>query len=70
MTRKKCDSDKQSTLAAEVAIHVPGLAGLNKPIVWVFPKLLVCQHCGVAEFRIPGSELRVRREGMRPSTAA
>jgi hypothetical protein len=31
----------------ELAIHFTGLKGLEKPIVWVFPKLLV-----VSELRI------------------
>lgn len=39
-------------------MHYPGLEGLDKPIVWVFPKLVVCLECGLAEFDIPESELR------------
>jgi hypothetical protein len=42
----------------EIAIHFPGLEGLDKPIVWVFPKLLVCFNCGFTEFVIPEGELR------------
>jgi hypothetical protein len=42
-----------------IAIHFPGLQGLDKPIVWVFPKLLVCLNCGAAQFAIPESELSV-----------
>jgi hypothetical protein len=42
----------------EIAIHFPGLEGLDKPIVWVFPKLLVCFNCGFTEFAIPEAELR------------
>ena len=48
---------------AEVAIHFPGLAGLNKPVVLVFPKLVVCLQCGFTEFTIPEKELQVLREG-------
>jgi len=43
----------------EIAIHFPGLDGLNKPIVWVFPELRVCPDCGTAQFNIPESELTV-----------
>ena len=42
-----------------MAIHFTGLAGLNKPIVWVFPKLLVCLNCGFTEFTVPERELQV-----------
>jgi hypothetical protein len=56
----KCDSSgKQSTLNGEVAIHFPGLKGLDKPIVFVFPKLLVCLQCGLTEFTVPEDELRL-----------
>jgi hypothetical protein len=33
------------------------------PLVFVFPKLKVCLECGLAEFAIPESELRVLNEG-------
>jgi len=36
----------------------PGLKGLERPIVWVFPKLLLCLDCGVTEFTVPKSETR------------
>ena len=48
----------QRNLNGEIAIHFPGLKGLNKPIVWVYPKLLVCLDCGFTEFAIPETELR------------
>jgi len=55
---KSCQSENQHYLNGEVAIHFPGLEGLDKPIVWVFPKLLVCLNCGFTEFTISESELR------------
>jgi len=48
----------------------PGLKGLERPIVWVFPKLLLCLDCGVTEFTVPKSETRVLREGIAPSEPA
>jgi hypothetical protein len=63
MSCKSCLSEHQSNLNGEVAIHFPGLKGLEKPIVWVFPKLLVCLDCGVAEFSLPGRELGVIVKG-------
>lgn len=43
---------------AEVAIHSPGLEGLNRPIVWVFPELFLCLTCGKKEFIVPDNDLR------------
>ena len=44
---------------AEVAVHFPGFDGLNKPILWVFPKLTVCLDCGATQFSVPEKELQV-----------
>ncbi len=63
MSCKLCQSEQESNLTAEVAIHFPGLKGLNKPIVWVFPKLLVCMNCGFTEFTVPERELSVLVKG-------
>jgi hypothetical protein len=49
----------QSKFTAEIAIHFPGLKGINKPHVWVFPELLVCLGCGTAEFIVPETELKM-----------
>jgi hypothetical protein len=57
-----CGSDRQRKFNGELAIHFPGLNGLDKPIVWVFPQLLVCLDCGVAQFAIPKAELSVLAE--------
>jgi hypothetical protein len=59
MACQKCSSENQSTFNGEVAIHFSGLKGLDKPIVWVFPKLAVCLECGSTEFVVPERELRV-----------
>jgi hypothetical protein len=63
MTCKSCGSHNQSKFTAEIAIHFSGLKGLEKPIVWVFPELSVCLNCGIAEFAIPETELRVLAKG-------
>jgi hypothetical protein len=59
MACKRCASDRQGSFNGEIALHVPGLQGLDKPIVWVFPKLVVCLRCGLAEFTVPEGELLV-----------
>jgi len=61
---KACTSDNQSSFNGEIAIHFSGLKGLDKPIVWVFPKLAVCLECGSTEFIVPERELRVLVQGV------
>jgi hypothetical protein len=58
-----CQSEETKTFTGEVLIHFPGLQGLNKPIVWVFPYLTVCLSCGLTEFKVPEKELEVLRTG-------
>ena len=58
----RCGSSHKS-FNAEIAVHFPGLDGLKKPIVWVFPKVEVCLSCGAAEFVVPDKELTVLRTG-------
>src|SRR5271169_3915788 len=54
----------RESLGAETVIHFPGLQGLDKPIVWVFPKLVVCFACGASLFAIPEAELRQLQDGV------
>ena len=55
----RCESENRRTFNGEIAIHFPGLEGLTKPLVWVFPKIEVCLCCGQAEFTVPERELGV-----------
>ena len=59
----QCQSENQHSFTGELALHFPGLDGLQKPVVWVFPKVSVCLNCGYAEFPIPENELEVLRTG-------
>ena len=63
MSCKSCQSQNQREFNGEIAIHFPGLKGLDKPIVWVFPQLAVCLQCGFAEFTVPERELSVLVKG-------
>jgi hypothetical protein len=56
---KSCGSNRQKKFTGKIGIHFPGLENVNKPIVWVFPDVLVCLNCGSAEFSVPEAELRV-----------
>ena len=63
MSCKQCSSQHQQIFNGEIAIHFPGLDGLNKPIVWTFPKLLICMDCGFTDFAVPERELKVLETG-------
>jgi hypothetical protein len=58
---KTCQSENQSTFTGEVAVHFPGLQGVEKPIVWVFPKILPYRNGAPAEFPIPEKKAVWRR---------
>ena len=59
MPCKSCGAANQSKFTAEIAIHFPGLKNINKPVVWVFPEIVICLDCGTAEFAVPEAELRL-----------
>jgi len=46
-----------------MAIHFPGLKNIDKPVVWVFPELVVCLDCGASEFAVPEAELQLLAKG-------
>jgi hypothetical protein len=52
MSPDKCACENQRDFNAEVAIHFPGIKGLQKPIVMIFPKVRVCMDCGYADFTV------------------
>ena len=59
MTCSQCGSAKQSALTGEVAIHFAQRQDWHNPMLWVFPKLVICLQCGLAEFSLPNRELQV-----------
>jgi hypothetical protein len=67
MRCESCASETQLKFGAEMIIHFSGRDGLDKPIVWVFPKLLVCMACGRTEFKIPQAELALLAGGIQKS---
>jgi hypothetical protein len=60
MTCRSCESKNQAEFGAEINIHLR--KELNKNAVFVFPTLVVCLDCGVAEFNIPEPELHLLGE--------
>jgi hypothetical protein len=63
MPCKSCGSTNQRKFTGEMGIHFPGLKNIDKPVVWVFPELVVCLDCGTAEFAIPDEEMRQLAKG-------
>jgi hypothetical protein len=63
MPCKSCGSVNQSEFTAEMAMHFAGLKNIDAPVVWVFPRIVVCLDCGTAEFAVPKSELRQLAKG-------
>jgi hypothetical protein len=57
MVCKSCRSGNQRKFNSEINVHLSGLKNLDKPPVFVFPRLSVCLDCGFAEFAIPETEL-------------
>jgi hypothetical protein len=62
MSCKSCASKNLRHFRAEIAIHWPGLKNLDQPVVWVFPELVVCLDCGIAQFSVSEAELRLLQE--------
>ena len=60
---KSCGSVNQKKFSAEMGIHFPELKNIDKPVVWVFPEVVVCLDCGTAEFAVPEAELRQLAKG-------
>jgi hypothetical protein len=58
MPCKSCRSVNQNKFSAEMAVHSLGMKNIDKPVVWIFPDVVVCVDCGTAEFAVPEAELR------------
>lgn len=58
-----CGSENMSTFGGEVGIHFRGLKNIEKPTIFVFPEILVCLNCGMAQFAVPQAQLRLLIEG-------
>jgi hypothetical protein len=60
-----CSSTRQAQFPGEICLHFPGgLESLDKPLVWVFPKVVVCLDCGAAQFTVPEAELKVIQQNL------
>ena len=67
MSCKSCGSVNQRKFIGEIGIHLPGPKNIDKPVLWVFPEVVVCLDCGAAEFAVPEAELRQLAKGDAPT---
>jgi len=58
-----CGHNRERHFPAEINIHFPGMGGLDKPSVWVFPRLKVCLDCGLTQFQMAETQLTQLTEG-------
>jgi hypothetical protein len=72
MSCNKCGSLDQGKFPAEINIHPrhSGLRNLHLPGLFVFPSILVCQSCGLAEFVLDEEGLRQLKERHRDELLA
>jgi hypothetical protein len=65
MSCRSCGSKDHAEFGAEIGVHALGLKNVDKPPVFLFPRLVVCMNCGLTEFTIAENELRLL--GKRPA---
>jgi hypothetical protein len=58
-----CRSSNQAEFPTEMLMHFAGRKNLDKPGVWLFPKLLVCLGCGFLQSTVPAPELALLAAG-------
>jgi hypothetical protein len=62
---QSCASSRKMKFLGEICLHFPGgLESLDKPLVWAFPKVVVCLDCGLAQFTVPDAELKLIQENL------
>ena len=64
MNCPSCQSSNLTEFAAEMILHFSGLKNVDKPGVWVFPKVSVCLDCGSSRFATPKPNWRCWREAL------
>lgn len=61
-----CRSDNLKDFDSEMALRFPGLPGLEKPIVWMFPKVALCFSCGLLQAVVALNQVSVKTTIRRP----
>lgn len=55
---KSCGSANLSDFMGEIGIHFRGFENIDKPTLFVFPNVVVCMDCGLAQFALGDRERR------------
>lgn len=65
----KCISCRsvQTKFTAEILIHFPGRAGLNKQPVWAHPMVMICLKCGYVDFELAEEKIEQLKNGLYPA---
>jgi len=58
MACKRCSSERLKEFRVEINLNSPGDEGVDKPTVWMRPRVVVCEDCDFAEFVVAVSEQR------------
>jgi len=66
---KSCASSHLVRLSTEICLHFPGLSGLKRGPIFVFPKVTVCLDCGFVQSSLSSEELGLIRERARREQA-
>ena len=61
---QSCASWNLVRLSTEICLHFPGLSGLERGPIFVFPKLTICLDCGFLHSRLSAEELRPIKESV------
>jgi hypothetical protein len=70
MSCPSCQSDNQEGFTAEMIVHFSGSDNLDKPGVWLFPKLAVCLDCGISWFTIAKPKRSLLTSGARTAESS
>ena len=66
-----CGSVNVIKLASETCLHFPGLKGLNVEPIFIFPKTVICLHCGSTQSSLAEEEIeQVRKAAARFNVAS
>ena len=57
MTCRSCASEYQTEVLAEINIHFPKSDGAGDSDILLFRSVVLCLHCGLAEFSLSEYEL-------------
>jgi hypothetical protein len=55
---------RRRSIGGKVNIYFRWLKALNKPAIFIFPKLVVCPGCGLTQFKLEGQQVELLRDNV------